>query len=62
LLAVVAADPESRAAEVLRRAGVDPGTLSTRAGARAGDLAGGGAAALAEGSVPWADGESSQQV
>ncbi|MFH8425886.1 Clp protease N-terminal domain-containing protein [Streptomyces sp. NPDC018038] len=62
LLAVVAADPESRAAEVLRRAGVDPGPLSTRAAARAGDPTGGGAAALAEGSVPWADGESSQQV
>ncbi|MFJ2055429.1 Clp protease N-terminal domain-containing protein [Streptomyces sp. NPDC087908] len=62
LLAVVAADPESRAAEVLRRAGIDPGALSARAGARAGDLVDGGTAALAEGSVPWADGESSQQV
>ncbi|MFC9797426.1 Clp protease N-terminal domain-containing protein [Streptomyces sp. NPDC127584] len=62
LLAVVAADPESRAAEVLRRAGIDPGALSARAGAPAGDLVDGGTAALAEGSVPRADGESSQQV
>ncbi|MFJ2938461.1 Clp protease N-terminal domain-containing protein [Streptomyces sp. NPDC087219] len=62
LLAVVAADPESRAAEVLRRAGVDPAALSARAGAPAGARADAGTAALAEGSVPWRDGEPSQQV
>ncbi|MFB6623680.1 Clp protease N-terminal domain-containing protein [Streptomyces sp. NPDC056374] len=62
LLAVVAADPESRAAEVLRRAGVDPAALSARAGAPAGARADAGTAALAEGSVPWPAGESSQQV
>ncbi|MCT4353586.1 Clp protease N-terminal domain-containing protein [Streptomyces sp. Je 1-79] len=32
LLAVIAADPESRAAEVLRRAGVDPQALADRIG------------------------------
>ncbi|WP_079042343.1 Clp protease N-terminal domain-containing protein [Streptomyces aureus] len=62
LLAVVAADPESRAAEVLRRAGVDPAALSARAGAPAGAGVDDGTAPLAEGSVPWRDGEPSQQV
>ena len=62
LLAVVAADPASRAAEVLRRAGVDPATLSARADAPAGAGADDGTAALAEGSVPWRGGEPSQQV
>ncbi|WUT32811.1 peptidase [Streptomyces sp. NBC_00691] len=62
LLAVVAADPESRAAEVLRRAGVDPAALNARAGAPAGARAEAGPAALAEGSVPWRDGGPSQQV
>ncbi|MFD3944706.1 hypothetical protein ACFWRO_18145, partial [Streptomyces sp. NPDC058579] len=32
LLAVIAADPESRAVEVLGRAGVDPGVLADRIG------------------------------
>ncbi|MER5967203.1 Clp protease N-terminal domain-containing protein [Streptomyces sp. NPDC002057] len=36
LLAVVAADPESRAVEVLRRAGVDPDALVTRIATRIG--------------------------
>ncbi|WP_395359584.1 Clp protease N-terminal domain-containing protein [Streptomyces sp. YH02] len=62
LLAVVAADPESRAAEVLRRAGVDPGALSARAGAPAEARFDAGTAALAEGSVPWRDEQPSQQV
>ncbi|WP_406056364.1 peptidase [Streptomyces sp. NBC_01077] len=65
LLAVIAADPESRAAEVLRRAGVDPAALSGRAGGRIDAVSPTRAAdspTQAEESVPWRDGEPSQQV
>ncbi|MCX4987001.1 Clp protease N-terminal domain-containing protein [Streptomyces sp. NBC_00572] len=78
LLAVIAADPESRAVEVLRRAGVDPVALAARAEAAADpridpgvdpridpcvdDRVDVGTAPLAEGSVPRSEGEPSQQV
>ncbi|MEV6247519.1 Clp protease N-terminal domain-containing protein [Streptomyces sp. NPDC051742] len=50
LLAIMAADPESRAVEVLRRAGVDPAALADRI------------ATMREGVIPEVRGEPSQQV
>ncbi|APE20353.1 Clp protease N-terminal domain-containing protein [Streptomyces venezuelae] len=58
LLAVLAADPESRAVEVLRRAGVDPVALNSRIAARISAATAG----REERHVPWGEGEPSQQV
>ncbi|MER7909603.1 Clp protease N-terminal domain-containing protein [Streptomyces sp. NPDC096068] len=57
LLAVVAADPESRAVEVLRRAGVDPAALAARA-----DLAAAPCKALDRAGDPTRHEGPSQQV
>ncbi|WP_223183932.1 MULTISPECIES: Clp protease N-terminal domain-containing protein [unclassified Streptomyces] len=54
VLAVLAADPECRAVEVLRRAGIDPTALAARLAP--------GAAALGEASLPLGDGGPSPQV
>lgn len=58
LHALVESDPESRAVEVLRRAGVDPVALNSRIAARISAATAG----REERHVPWGEGEPSQQV